>query len=58
MAKIKVKGKLVLEVRRVKCCFNVKEAEAKGSHGRGLGMPLVALVIEIMGFRIRAGFRL
>lgn len=42
MAKIKVKGKLVLEVRRVKCCFNVKEAKAKGSHGRGLGMPLVA----------------
>lgn len=47
----------------VKCCLDMKDTEGKGSHGLGLGKPLVAfggLVragIERMGFRIRAEFR-
>lgn len=31
----------VSEVRKLKCCFDVKEFEIKGSHGPGLGTPLV-----------------
>ena len=57
------RAKDVLEVRRVKHCLDVKEAEAKG-RPLGLGRPLVAsgglarAMTENMDFSIRAGLRL
>lgn len=52
------RAKEVLEVRGVKCCLDVKEAEVRGRMVLVWGCTSWPLVIESTDFGIRSGFRL